>query len=186
MTYSVTSREAILETCRNLVSEKGISSLNMRAVAKACNVALGSLYYYFPSKNDLLLATIESVWDDIFHLQDIEANQLAFPDFMANCFEQIKSGMVKYPNFFTIHSISFSTKNQSQARGTMDQYFEQIKARMLEVLKEDLKVNHGAFSQEFSEEDLVEFALSNLISLLIQRQSDCRILIEVICRLIYT
>ena len=65
MNTSVTSEKDILEACRQLVSDKGLSFLNMRAVAKSCGVALGSLYYYFPSKNDLLIATIESVWEDI-------------------------------------------------------------------------------------------------------------------------
>ncbi|MGM2743209.1 TetR/AcrR family transcriptional regulator, partial [Bacillus cereus group sp. Bce013] len=60
MNTPVTSREAILATCRNLVSENGITSINMRSVAQVCQVALGSIYYYFPSKNNLLIATIES------------------------------------------------------------------------------------------------------------------------------
>ena len=64
----VTSKEAIMKTCRDMVSERGLSALDMRSVAKACHVALGSLYNYFPSKDALVTATIESVWQDIFHM----------------------------------------------------------------------------------------------------------------------
>ena len=39
----VTSEEAILQTCRQMVSEEGIQAINMRAVARRCDVARGSL-----------------------------------------------------------------------------------------------------------------------------------------------
>ena len=56
-------REAFSDAIAQLKSDaEGLDSLNMRSVARACQVALGSLYNYFPSKDDLLLATVESVW----------------------------------------------------------------------------------------------------------------------------
>ena len=68
LNMAVTSREEILAVCREIVAEEGLSSVNMRLVASRCNIALGSVYNYFPSKSELLLATIESVWMDIFHM----------------------------------------------------------------------------------------------------------------------
>ena len=64
----VTSKEEILKACREIVSEEGISAISMRAVAQRCHIALGSLYYYFSGKDELILKTIESVWQDIFHM----------------------------------------------------------------------------------------------------------------------
>ena len=40
----------------------------MRTVASECGIALGSLYNYFSSKSELLSATIEAVWKDIFQM----------------------------------------------------------------------------------------------------------------------
>lgn len=137
MNISVTSREAILKNCRKLVSEEGLNALNMRAVANACGVALGSIYYYFPSKSDLMIATIESVWEDIFRWNDESAYELSFPDYIDRCFEHILLGIERYPNFFTIHSISFSSKGQNKAYATMERYLSQIKENMLRALKSD-------------------------------------------------
>ena len=67
MNPNITSKEAILQTCRNIVASKGLPALNMRSVAEECHIALGTLYNYYSNKNELLLATIESVWKDIFH-----------------------------------------------------------------------------------------------------------------------
>ncbi|EFI41456.1 MULTISPECIES: TetR/AcrR family transcriptional regulator [Peptoniphilus] len=186
MNTSVTSKEAILENCRKLVSEKGLSSLNMRTVAKNCEVALGSLYYYFPSKNDLLIATIESVWEDIFQLSDSGINNLSFPEYIDQCFKQIQLGIKKYPNFFTIHSISFSTKGQNRARDCMEHYIAQIKEKMLCSLHSDKYVGKSIFSNEFTESDFIDFILSSVICLLVQKKKSCDTLLEVIKRTIYS
>ncbi|HNY83679.1 MAG TPA: TetR/AcrR family transcriptional regulator [Anaerolineaceae bacterium] len=185
MNTSVTSEKDILEACRQLVSDKGLSFLNMRAVAKSCGVALGSLYYYFPSKNDLLIATIESVWEDIFRIKDTDISKLPFPEFIDRCFGHIQLGIQRYPNFFTIHSISFSTKSQNKARDSMEHYLAQIKEQMLSSLHADERVCKDAFSTDFSEADFVDFVLSNIICLLIQKKNNCVLLLEVIRRTIY-
>ena len=67
MNHIITSREEILHISRNLIKEKGWAAVNIRSVASACNVSVGSIYNYFHSKSDLVGATIESVWCDIFH-----------------------------------------------------------------------------------------------------------------------
>lgn len=182
---AVTSKESILTTCRKLVSEKGISVLNMRTVAKSCNVALGSIYYYFPSKNDLLIATIESVWEDIFKLNAIDTKSFSFSEFIKRFIRYFQKGIQKYPNFFTVHSISFSTYHQNKAQDSMKHYLAQIKNKMLESLNSDEKIRKDAFSDVFLKSDFIDFVLSNIICLLIQKKQDCTQLIEIIRRTIY-
>ena len=185
MNTLVTSKEAILETCRRLVSEKGLSSLNMRAVANACQVALGSLYYYFPSKDDLLIATVESVWTHIFSIEEYDAAQLSFPQYIGHWFDHIQNGAEEYPNFFNMHSLSFASSVQGKARETMDRYFSRIREAMLLSLRADPLVSEDAFYPGFQESDLIDFVLSNILFLLIQQRTDCQLLIEMVRRAIY-
>ncbi len=185
MNIAVTSRESILKTCRELVSEKGLSALHMRVVAKGCGVALGALYYYFPSKNDLLMAAIESVWEDIFRFQDMPDEEMTFSAYIEEIFHHIQDGIKKYPNFFTIHSISVSVKNQSEAHDMMKHYLSGLKKRMMASIRVDKRIRQDAFSKRFSEMDFVEFVLSNLICLLVQKKQSCTLLLEVINRTLY-
>ena len=53
MNTSVTSRDAILSVSRQFITQNGFGSVNMRAIAAACGVSVGSVYNYFPSKGDL-------------------------------------------------------------------------------------------------------------------------------------
>ena len=90
MKKNIISKGNILNVCKKIVSNKGLAAVNMREVSKECNISLGLVYYYFPSKDDLLIATIESVWDDIFNWEDEESKNSEFTSFIDKLFEHIK------------------------------------------------------------------------------------------------
>ena len=66
----ITSKDEIMQICRRIASEEGLKSLGMRKVAKECGIAIGTLYNYFSNKEELLIATITSIWLDIFSLPE--------------------------------------------------------------------------------------------------------------------
>lgn len=181
----VTSKEAILEACRQLVSQKGLEALNMREVAASCHVALGSLYNYFPSKGELIAAAIESVWQDIFQMGKECRATASYPEYVGWIFERVQQGTLQYPHFFSAHSLSFSSPEKGRARQVMERYFSHMKSGMMQALQGDSSVKTMAFRAGFSQEDFVEFTLSALLSLLVQQNSSCEILLEVIRRAIY-
>ena len=181
----VTSREAILQVCRRIVSEKGLSALNMRAVAQDCGVALGSLYHYFSSKDELVLATIESVWQDIFQRNQPTRTDLPFPEYVEWIFESVRNGVKEYLNFFTAHSLSVARTGKSNAKDTMEQYLSHLKTGMAEALHADSAVRSNAFSAAFSEQEFLDFVLTSLLVLLVEQKKDCHVLTEMIRRTIY-
>ncbi|MEG0441902.1 MAG: TetR/AcrR family transcriptional regulator [Oscillospiraceae bacterium] len=181
----VTSRDAILKTCRQLVSENGFNGLTMRSVALACNVALGSLYNYFPSKNDLTIATIESVWQDIFHMERPCEPCCSFLDYVQQIFERVSAGITAYPNCFTAHSIGVAGSDKTQARQTMEHYFTHMRGGLLTALQQDKKVREDAFSKTFTPEELADFVLSALLSQLMQQKASCQLLLEILHRTLY-
>ena len=180
----VTSKEEILKVCREIVSESGLSAVNMRAVAQRCHIALGSLYYYFSGKDELVLETIESVWKDIFQM-DRDKQSQSFTETVEWIFESVRNGANAYPNFFTAHSLSFASTGKSKANSTMDAYIEHMKAGMSAALKADRDVRTDAFSEAFSEADLLDFVLTNILVLLLRQKQDCRFLIEIVRKTIY-
>ena len=54
MNTVVTSKEDILKTSRELIQQRGWSAVNIRSVAIACGVSVGSIYNYFDSKAALI------------------------------------------------------------------------------------------------------------------------------------
>ena len=52
-------RAAIRAAARDLFRRFGVKKTSMREIAQAAGVAVGTLYLYFPSKDDLVLACVE-------------------------------------------------------------------------------------------------------------------------------
>ncbi|EPG74929.1 transcriptional regulator, TetR family [Leptospira fainei serovar Hurstbridge str. BUT 6] len=58
--------ELILRTARDLIGEKGIDAVSMREIAQASGIQIGSLYQYFPGKNQLLLTIMNDYYDRLY------------------------------------------------------------------------------------------------------------------------
>jgi AcrR family transcriptional regulator len=54
-----TQRQHILRTALSLMAQQGVDGTSMRTLAAATGLNVASLYHYFPSKRDLLVAVLE-------------------------------------------------------------------------------------------------------------------------------
>ena len=107
MNTVVTSKEAILKVSCEIIAQQGWTAVSIRNVAEKCGVSVGSIYNYFSSKADLVAQTIESVWRDIFHLQEHAGDFDDFVKCIRWIFESAEKGSEKYSGFFSLHSMSF-------------------------------------------------------------------------------
>lgn len=185
MNITATSKEAIIEVCKKIVKEKGLSAINMRSVALECNVAVGSIYNYFPSKSQLLGATIESIWKDIFHISGKQFEFSNFIECLAWLFESIEEGSQKYSEFFSMHALSFASEDKVAGRQMMEKYFIHIKLSLLEVLKKDSKVREGAFNEILTPTLFVDYIFTLFISSLMNSQRNRDGLLEIAKRCLY-
>jgi TetR/AcrR family transcriptional repressor of nem operon len=53
------TRDRLIETARTLFLQNGYGNTGIAQILKVANVGSGSLYYYFPTKEDLLLAVLQ-------------------------------------------------------------------------------------------------------------------------------
>ncbi|MGN0975374.1 MAG: TetR/AcrR family transcriptional regulator [Gemmiger sp.] len=176
MNPSVTSRQAILDVCRAIVAEKGVAALNMRAVAQECRIAPGTLYHYYADKDALVLATVESIWQEI--LCDGSPRELPFPEYVAHLFDCLQQSARQYPKFLPDCAMRFATAGQTVS-------FDRLRAALLEVLHADRRIGRSAFSRSFTEEDLADFVLGGLMLQLARGQTSCAALVELVRRAIY-
>lgn len=179
-----TSREEIMRVSRKIVSEKGLPALNMRALAKECGIALGTLYNYYSDKDELVVAAIESVWQDILEKSAPDSG-VRFSQYVTQIYARILSGLKDYPDFFAAHSISVAGSAKGKARGTMERCFGKIRAELHAALLADKNVDRGIFSETFREENLIGHILDTITISIIKGKSDCAALTEILDRLLY-
>lgn len=185
MNTIVTSRDAILAMSRKTVMEQGISSINMRTVANSCGVAVGSIYNYFPSKADLISATVEDIWKDIFHMRGDALVSEHFVDCLDWLFGSIQTGCLKYPGFFTLHSVNFASADKTQGRQMMEAYIRHMKQCLLRILMADTAVRQDAFDEELAAEDFVGMIFTLMLSMLLRGEGNCKPILEMVSRCIY-
>jgi AcrR family transcriptional regulator len=85
----------ILAAGRQLLEQRGPEAMTMEEIAAAAGVAKGTLYLYFQSKDDLILALINQVGENI--LQDMEA-VLQAPGSPAEKLSRMVSVLLEYLN----------------------------------------------------------------------------------------
>ena len=103
-------RKELLSKCFELFAQRGYGSLTMRQVAKEIGVSTGTLYHYFPSKEELFVQLIEEITEqDIFRatneidvegLETIEERVLALSQFIAKNEDYFYQQTLLFINFF--------------------------------------------------------------------------------------
>lgn len=181
----VTSKEAILQTSRKLIQQDGWSVISIRNVAKACDISVGSIYNYFHNKSDLLAATVESVWCDIFHMPDGTETFQSFTECIEWAFDSMKKGNEKYPGFFTMHSISFLGEDKKHGQQLMKKSWQHIQDGFYTVLMRDDKINTSIFNETFTPQKFVEIIFSLIISALLRQEYDSSGILSMIHLILY-
>jgi AcrR family transcriptional regulator len=69
MTPQNDTRQRLIEAARDLFMTQGYNATGVAQILRQAGVNSGSLYYFFPTKEDLLLAVLEwyrdNIWDDL-------------------------------------------------------------------------------------------------------------------------
>ena len=64
---SSAARERLLETARRIFYAEGVNTVGVQRIIEEAGVTLATFYRHFPSKQDLILAYLQSVHDDFEH-----------------------------------------------------------------------------------------------------------------------
>lgn len=182
---TVTSKKDILNASRMLLQKQGWAALNIRTVAKECNISVGSIYNYFQNKSDLIASTVESIWHNIFHFPESSS---AFNDFI-ECvewiFDSLKKGEETYPGFFSFHSMIFMEEDKGNGQQLMSESWHHISENLYQILMCDSKVRMEVFDEEFTPSKFVEIIFSLIFAATMRHDYDCSGIIGMIRRTVY-
>lgn len=185
MNKTVTSKEEILEVSRRIAAREGITAVNMRTVAAGCGIALGSLYNYFASKAELLAATVEAVWANIFPIEKISEECENIVEYLKMLLESAEESKEQYPQFFSMHALSFAAGDKQTGRKTMEEYFRKIKQQMICFLRNDENIRPHIFTERLSKEVYVDYIFTLFLSILFDERADQEAFLEFVKSYLY-
>ena len=99
MNKSVTSKEELLKAAKDIAYNEGIDKINIRNVAKRCNVYIGAIYNYFHTKADLVLSVVEDFWNYTWIQKDSYAkDDEKFTVFFERYFKTLLKRLFQFEN----------------------------------------------------------------------------------------
>lgn len=85
-------KQLILGKAKEILYDDGYQRLSMRNVAKACDIALGTIYNYYPTKKDLVVEMMTEYWHEyICKVQAIVNSEYDFYVKLENIFSDLKN-----------------------------------------------------------------------------------------------
>ncbi len=186
MNTVVTSKEDILKASRELIQQQGWSAINIRSVAAACGVSVGSIYNYFDSKAALACAAVESVWCEIFSFPEDRAVFQDTQSCIVWMYGRMEYGGKQYPGFFTMHSLGFMQEDKSDGKRRMQKAWQHIQDGLCSVLKQDTRIRDDAFSEQFTAEKFADVLFSLMLSALLRHDYNPAAVLEIVRRTLYS
>lgn len=177
-------REAIAEAAYALAEERGLAGLDIRGVAEACGVSVGTIYNHFPTKDDLLVEVIGTFWQRAFHedlYRIVEGER--FDVFVSRVYAAMCSALAAFRSDWLPQISALSIQGRDEGKMRESETFDHIRAGMLAVLGADELADPARAGVEPAE--LVAFALESMVAGLCAGDADCRVLAALLRAALY-
>jgi AcrR family transcriptional regulator len=134
-------KQRILDKAAALIAGKGFGIATMMDVARACGSSKSSVYYYFPSKEDLLHAIIHShITQQIDDLKRIVALPLSAEDRFAQFVDSFIRGAARSRNehIMLMNDLKFLPKRQREQIRAMEVEIVQLLEELLSAINPEV------------------------------------------------
>ncbi len=141
------SLQALLDAAEEVIAESGLQGLSMREVARRANLAIASVYHYFPSTAALIRTLIERQLEKLRGILETGLRTRSPIDAGDMSVEEVKALLVKQVNGFIddIAAFLFNTPSAPEIWGGLQAYPD---LRTLDI--EDTKKNAALIQPVFT------------------------------------
>jgi len=176
-----TLRNTLLEFAREIVNEQGPDALNIRALAKRANVASGTVYNYFESKDEILIAITEEYWRKALAELHNEIQADTFPEQLREIYTFLQNRLADSAGI-----LMNSLRNvESVGRDRMLSMQNVLVTAILHRMRQDKNISQDIWNETLSDEKFADFILINMMVLLRMNAPSIDPFIEIVKRTLY-
>ena len=118
-------RERLVQAARDALARGGYGGLSVRELAGSCQIAVGTFYHYFPTKNDLVAAVMLEDWVRMLAAMDgVLARAGSFAEGMGGFYDALACFVAQYSPSWT----QFSQKGD--AIGVIQTHHRQLRGQL--------------------------------------------------------
>ena len=142
----------LIEEAKKQIEESGYGSMTIRSIAKSCGVGVGTVYNYFPSKEELLATYLLSDWKQcITAIQSVSTYSDAPRPVILCIYDQLISFSARHRAIFRDESAAASFS------GSFSRYHAMLRSQLSQPLQ---KFCPDAFTAEFIAEALLTWTMA--------------------------
>lgn len=174
-------RSTLLSLASQIECTEGVDAINIRRLASEANIAVGTVYNYFENKQEVLLALTEAYWETALEEMRSRINASRFSGQVAQIISFLRGKMNDCAEILmrSLHD------DAATGRVRMAAMQRVLREALVDRLNQDTSIRAGVWSETFTKEAFADFALSNIIMLMQQKNADAEILLRIIDKILY-
>lgn len=142
-------------------------------VAKCSGISIGTVYNYFPTKGDLLVAVIEDFWKNIFQKIDFtKLRELDFLDALEKIYMEMFYQLSQFEENWLEQLSLLKAKEKSIGIQKEGGYFLRVQAIIFSLLDKDGNMSFIESLSHIEKEKLTQFIFDNFLIMLKKGEDD--------------
>lgn len=141
---NVVSKQELIEAAKTCIVENGLEKLTLKTVAEKANVAQGTVYYHFKTKNQLMMEVVKDVcfhsWKEVSHTQSID---FVVTEALDSAKERCQPDSFFHRLFLSLVVSSFNNAEIKQELGNLIFFENQVLSKKIRELIESSESAQG-------------------------------------------
>lgn len=160
-------RELILNEARKILNNEGYKSISIRRVAKECDIAVGTIYNYFPTKKDLIVEMMTSFWNDcIYCVNNIVNSNEDFYTKLENIYNNLSDFIKRFKEIWLNEDLYSSPDYIESGLERQNIYINKLISIIEDLLKEKATLTEYRDIKKIDTQKIASFIVMNFISMI--------------------
>lgn len=178
MSRPVTSKEALLDAATAIVERHGLAALSVRGVARESGTAVGTVYNYFPAKEDLTVAVIEHYFAHAFYEEFCHpAETTNFADYCERLCTRVHAVFKEFRTRWLACAEAIPAAEKAAGRLREHELLDHVRAGLVTVFERDPHIRRDRLPEGVDAAAVAQFVLDALVGSLRDHRSDCTVLV---------
>lgn len=159
-------KELILNEAKKVLYNEGFASISIRRVAKECNIAVGTIYNYFPTKKELIVEMMANFWEEYFYnIEIILSSQENFYVKLKNIFNNLTEFIKKFREVWLSNELYSSPDYVESGLEKQNIYINKLIIIIEDLLKKEVYNHSHGITKKLNSYELASFIVMNFISM---------------------
>lgn len=174
-------RKKLILCASRIECTEGVDAINIRRLAAETNIAVGTVYNYFDSKQEVLLALTEDFWVTALDQMHNSITQARFSEQVGQIIEFLRGKMNDCAE------ILMKSLREDAATGRIRMAATQrvLHQTLVERLTQDPTIRADAWDATLTRESFAEFVLTHIVFLMQRKDLDAGTFKKIIERVLY-